>query len=264
MKKVSDFENSSSTLKTALRLRSQNDSRWYSFSGTQSSQSGHPDIEVKVKPGVLSVNTDSKEVVAEVKTEPKSDDGPDNLYPTDIELNLEPESPSANTHCNTDADVTVEPGDSSINNDSDEGVAKVRTEPRSDVGAGNLSPTELRRAAEEPAEQQSTGESAIKGPAMLYETGRWVPLQELQLEDILIADHRQMAEEDTDMTEEPTEETFDRGEERKLDQGDEGTREKRKRPNAENHEKQVDKAKQWKGAEKEMEQQRKQEDQNVC
>ncbi|XP_067951451.1 cytochrome c1-like [Watersipora subatra] len=69
------------------------------------------------------------------------------------------------------------------------------------------------RAAEEPAEQQSAGESAIEGPAMLDETGRWVPLQELQLEDILIADHRQMAEEDTDMTEEPTGENFDRGEE---------------------------------------------------
>ncbi|XP_067931297.1 uncharacterized protein [Watersipora subatra] len=82
---------------------------------------------------------------------------------------------------------------------------------------------------------------------MLYETGRWVPLQELQLEDIL--NHRQMAEEDTDMTEEPTGETFDRGKERKLDQGDEGTREKRKRPIAENHEKQVDKPKQSSGKE---------------
>ncbi|XP_067944400.1 uncharacterized protein [Watersipora subatra] len=95
-------------------------------------------------------------------------------------------------------------------------------------------PAEPGRAADEPAEQQSAGESAIEGPAMLDETGRWVPLQELQLEDSL--NHRQMAKEDTNMTQEPTGETFDR--ERKLDQGDEGTRERHKQPNTENHDKQ--------------------------
>ncbi|XP_067930655.1 uncharacterized protein [Watersipora subatra] len=99
------------------------------------------DIEIKVEPGDSSFNVDSNEVVAEVKAEPESDDGPDNLYPTDIELNLEPESRSVSTHCNKDSEVTGEPGDSSINIDCDEGVAEMRTEPGSDGGADHLSPT---------------------------------------------------------------------------------------------------------------------------
>ncbi|XP_067930485.1 zinc finger protein 771-like isoform X2 [Watersipora subatra] len=40
------------------------------------------DIEVKVEPGDLSVNTDKDEGIAEVKTEPGFDGGPDNHYPT--------------------------------------------------------------------------------------------------------------------------------------------------------------------------------------
>ncbi|XP_067943586.1 uncharacterized protein [Watersipora subatra] len=99
------------------------------------------DIEVKVEPDNSSFNTDSNEEVAEVKTEPEFDGGADNLYPTDNEINLEPESCSFSTHHDKETEAKAEPSDSSINNDSDDEVAEMRIEPESDGGAANLYPT---------------------------------------------------------------------------------------------------------------------------